>query len=58
MLKLSCPKHPKYQAVLSPRASCEPCKTLWDIKQIAEMNHVKVKEKKATEAARKLAKYV
>jgi hypothetical protein len=43
MLKLTCPKHPKYKAVFSPKASCESCMAMYDIKQIAEMNHVKVK---------------
>lgn len=32
MLRLKCPKHPKYDGLQSPRASCQICISLWNLR--------------------------
>lgn len=34
MLTIYCAKHPRYNGRLMPRASCEPCKVLWEIRNL------------------------
>jgi hypothetical protein len=33
MLKIKCPKHPKYNGSRSPHASCEACQAIWKARQ-------------------------
>jgi len=47
MLVLKCPKHPRYNGTVSPRAACDPCIALWEIRMKAEVRRVIVVEKKA-----------
>lgn len=42
MLKIRCPKHPKYAAKKEPKANCYECVSLWDIKLKAQVNHLQV----------------
>ena len=34
MLTIYCPKHKHYTGKQAPRASCEPCKVLWEIRNL------------------------
>lgn len=43
MVQLSCKKHPRYKATDFPRASCEPCIKLYELKQMALANRLEVK---------------
>jgi hypothetical protein len=31
MIKLQCPKHPRYKGILAPRAACDACIYLWEL---------------------------
>jgi len=35
MLKIYCPKHPRYAGLTSPRAACQGCQDLWGLRMTA-----------------------
>ena len=42
MLRLTCKKHPRYKANISPKANCEQCIFIWETKIKAERERVDV----------------
>lgn len=40
MLKIFCPKHPRYTGQTSPRCSCEQCQALAVIRTTAALEHL------------------
>lgn len=42
MLKLKCPKHPRYSGAESPRCSCAPCQIIQRLRLEAETNRLEV----------------
>ena len=45
MLKIRCPKHPRYNGLISPRASCEPCMKLYRIRLECLVNRIEIVDK-------------
>ena len=43
MVVIKCPKHPRYTAQISPRAACQPCITLYNLKLRAIADRLEVK---------------
>lgn len=50
MLKLKCPKHPRFAGKTSPRASCPVCIELYQLRLRAIREHVVVVEATKAEA--------
>ena len=46
VLKLRCKRHPRYSGVQSPKASCEGCIYLWEVRQKAFERRLEVVESK------------
>jgi hypothetical protein len=34
---VKCPKHPKYKAIMKPRANCERCRAMYECRKRVEM---------------------
>jgi len=44
MLKIRCKKHPRFSGVQSPKASCEACIYLWEVRNKAFERRLEVVE--------------
>ena len=53
MLKLRCKRHPRYSGVQSPRAGCEGCVYLWEVRNKAFERRLEIVEPKKPETIQK-----
>jgi hypothetical protein len=49
-LKIRCPRHPRYSGRRSPRASCQGCIELYNIRLKAQMLRLEIVEKQQPDA--------
>lgn len=48
MLKLRCKRHPRYTGERSPRASCDPCKFLYEVRLRSIVERIEIVGAKPT----------